>query len=52
LVWYYRWRRLYHEDGPDGVVEKDDGSGHKHGEADEFIELEKKLVFLPLCLVL
>lgn len=31
---------MYHEEGPDCVVEEDDGGGHEHGEADEFIELE------------
>ncbi len=29
----------YHEKSPDGVVEEDDGGGHEHGEADEFVEL-------------
>ena len=29
----------YHQQSPDGVVEEDDGGGHEHGEADEFVEL-------------
>jgi hypothetical protein len=29
----------YHEECPDGVVEENDGRGHKHGEADEFVNL-------------
>jgi hypothetical protein len=38
------WKRgsrqwAYHQQGPDGVVEEDDGRGHEHGEADEFVEL-------------
>ena len=32
----------YHEEGPDCVVEEDDGGGHEHGEADEFIELDER----------
>lgn len=42
---------LYHEKGPDGVVEEDDGCGHKHGETDEFIELVRELavVFSLMC---
>lgn len=31
--------RSYHEEGPDGVVEEDDGGGHQHGETDELVEL-------------
>jgi len=27
-----------HEDGPDRVVEEDNGGGHEHGESDEFVE--------------
>lgn len=36
-----RWeeRDPYHEEGPDGVVEEDDGGGHQHGETDELVEL-------------
>lgn len=51
-----RWEeeRSYHEEGPDGVVEEDDGGGHQHGEADELVELlrEEQLVlfsFLEFC---
>lgn len=29
-----------HEKCPDGIVQEDDGSGRKHGEADELVELE------------
>lgn len=35
----------YHEEGPDGVVEEDDGGSHKHGETDELVELGGKLAF-------
>lgn len=31
--------KFYHQQCPDGVVEEDDGSGHEHGEAHEFVEL-------------
>ena len=31
----------HHKQGPDGVVEEDDSGHHEHGEADEFVELEK-----------
>lgn len=43
--------RVYHEKGPDGVVEEDDGCGHKHGETDEFIELGRELAALFPCCV-
>lgn len=33
----------YHEEGPDGVVEEDDGGGHQHGETDELVELGEQL---------
>jgi hypothetical protein len=33
---------MYHEESPDGVVEEDDGGGHEHGEADEFVELQER----------
>lgn len=29
-----------HEKGPNGVVEEDDGGGHEHGEADDFVQLK------------
>lgn len=29
----------YHEKCPDGVVGEDDGSGHEHGETDNFVQL-------------
>lgn len=35
----------YHEEGPDGVVEEDDGGGHKHGETDELVELGSRVSF-------
>lgn len=31
----------YHEQGPDGVVGKDDRGGHEHGEANEFVKLQR-----------
>lgn len=33
----------YHNQRPDGVVEEDDGSSHKHGETDKFVKLEGAL---------
>lgn len=30
---------IYHEQGPEGVVEEDDRGGHKHGDAHEFVKL-------------
>lgn len=40
--------RTYHCQCPDGVVEEDDGGGHQHGEADEFVKLPggKQLAFM------
>lgn len=43
--WIGRERFSYHEEGPDGVVEEDDGGGHQHGETDELVELVEKLAF-------
>jgi hypothetical protein len=39
--------RSYHEEGPDSVVEEDEGGGPQHGETDELVELlrEEQLVF-------
>lgn len=30
-----------HDQCPDGVVKKDDGRSHEHGEADEFVKLRR-----------
>lgn len=30
---------IYHEQGPEGVVEEDDRGGHEHGDAHEFVKL-------------
>jgi hypothetical protein len=29
----------HHKKGPDGVIQEDDGGGHEHGEAYEFVKL-------------
>ena len=39
---------MYHEKCPDGVVEEDNGGGHEHGEAYEFVELKTELGWLAL----
>lgn len=50
------WKRSfffsYHEEGPDGVVEENDGGGHQHGETDELVELGERLAFCSLLLAL
>lgn len=45
----HRWgrgKKKYHQQSPDGVVEKDDRGGHEHGEACNFVELEQDTVRL------
>lgn len=34
-----RWSNTYHQQRPDRVVEKHDGGGHEHGEANESVQL-------------
>ena len=31
--------KTHHQQSPDSVVEEDEGGGHEHGEAYEFVEL-------------
>jgi hypothetical protein len=33
-----------HKKSPDGVVGKDDRSGHEHGETDDFVQLQDNRV--------
>ena len=35
-----RWSKTYHQQRPDRVVEKHDGGGHEHGEANESVQLD------------
>ena len=44
MLYSKAWRHAerggtYEEKGPDCVVGENDGGGHEHGEADDFVEL-------------
>lgn len=40
----------YHEQGPEGVVEKDNRGSQQHGDAHEFVELRDRVVVSQACL--